>query len=215
WWGVTMALFLPRWLYLGPLPVLARGAGTRGEWAAEPATREGQGRGASGLPSRQRARSRPEGVRVRILSFNLGTVRIDARLLPRLIEQERIDLIAFQEGSTPSPGWAFTRCWVGPDLGSDHLPRWREPCCPARPLGSPPAPRPSPPAPRPSPLECCPVPKPTQIHRSRAVPGRGPPDRLDARETRLHPRAVVGNLWESIFRVHWMTIDSASGSICP
>jgi len=88
WWGVTMALFLPRWLYLGPLPVLARGAGTRGEWAADPATREGQGRGASGLPIRQRARSRPEGVRVRILSFNLGTVRIDARLLPRLIEQD-------------------------------------------------------------------------------------------------------------------------------
>lgn len=38
-----------------------------------------------------------------------------------------------------SPQWAFTRCWVGPDLGSDHLPLLAEVSLPAppRPEGAP------------------------------------------------------------------------------
>jgi hypothetical protein len=30
-----------------------------------------------------------------------------------------------------SPEWVFTRCWVGPDLGSDHLPLIAEVVLPA------------------------------------------------------------------------------------
>ncbi len=108
WWGVTLLLFLPRWLYLGPIPVLALAsarAGRPSDWATQGAIAlvvAGPLMGVS-LPIRQLARSRLEGTRVRILSFNLGTGRIDALLLIRLIEQERIDLIAFQEGTTPDP----------------------------------------------------------------------------------------------------------------
>ena len=108
WWGVMLLLFLPRWLYLGPLVILALASA----WARRPSHWAMQGAialvvagplmGVS-LPIRQLWNPRPQGVRVRILCFNRGLDGLDTDRLTRLLERERIDLISFQEGRTSNP----------------------------------------------------------------------------------------------------------------
>ena len=103
WWGVTVLLFLPRWLFLTPWPVLAIASGV----ARRPRQWLVQGVVAIvvavplmliSLPVRQLWSSSARGFRVRIMTYNQGPYPIDADRLIRMIEEERIDLICFQEG---------------------------------------------------------------------------------------------------------------------
>jgi vancomycin resistance protein VanJ len=103
WWGVTVLLFLPRWLFLVPLPVLALASGVGGRpghWIIQ---------GVVGLvvagplmlismPIHQLWDRPVDGVHVRIMTLNQGLTSLEAGPLIHLIEQERIDLICFQEG---------------------------------------------------------------------------------------------------------------------
>lgn len=103
WWGVAILLFMPRWLFLAPLPFLLLASGWGGRprhWilqavvalvVAGPLMR-------INLPISQ-AWDRPaDGTRVRVLTINRGEHSFDGDRLIRLIEEERIDLVCFQEG---------------------------------------------------------------------------------------------------------------------
>jgi endonuclease/exonuclease/phosphatase (EEP) superfamily protein YafD len=105
WWGVTFLLFLPRWLFLAPLPVLALAsglAGRRRDWLMQAAI----GLVVAGplmvisLPVHQLWGRPVEGTRVRIMTLNRGMDPLDVDRLLRLIEDERIDLVCFQELDT-------------------------------------------------------------------------------------------------------------------
>lgn len=102
WWGVTVLLFLPRWMFLAPLPVLAIASGIGGrprDWLVQTAVAlvvAGPLMLLS-VPVQQLWEPRPDGFRVRIMTLNRGDAKLDLDRLVRLIEQERIDLICFQE----------------------------------------------------------------------------------------------------------------------
>jgi endonuclease/exonuclease/phosphatase (EEP) superfamily protein YafD len=104
WWGVTILLFLPRWLFLAPLPVLALASGLAGRprhWILQAVVAlviAGPLMLIS-LPLHQLWAGPVAGTRVRIMTFNQGPDRLDQGRLIRMIEQERIDLICFQEGN--------------------------------------------------------------------------------------------------------------------
>jgi endonuclease/exonuclease/phosphatase (EEP) superfamily protein YafD len=102
WWGVTVLLFAPRWLFLAPLPVLALASGV----ARRPRHWIVQGAVALvvagplmlvSLPVHQLWDPPVDGFRVRIMTLNRSAAKLDVERLARLIEQERIDLICFQE----------------------------------------------------------------------------------------------------------------------
>ncbi|WP_406695493.1 endonuclease/exonuclease/phosphatase family protein [Singulisphaera sp. Ch08] len=102
WWGVTVLLFVPRWLYLAPVAVLALASGLRrkpSHWIMQ---------GTVGLivagplmgfsfSTAQFWSPRVEGTSFRILTYNLGPGPIDSHRLIQMIERERIDLICLQE----------------------------------------------------------------------------------------------------------------------
>ena len=106
WWGVAVVLFLPRWLFLVPLPVLALASGIArrpGQWLlqgvvalviAGPLM-------ALSLPIHRLWDRRVEGTRVRIMTLNRGMDPLATGRLTGFIERERIDLICFQELSDP------------------------------------------------------------------------------------------------------------------
>jgi endonuclease/exonuclease/phosphatase (EEP) superfamily protein YafD len=102
WWGVTVLLFLPRWLFLAPLPVLALASGfarQRVQWllhGAVAAVVAGPLMGLS-VPIHRLWAPRVEGTCVRIMTLNRGTDPLDIDRLIALIEHERIDAICFQE----------------------------------------------------------------------------------------------------------------------
>jgi endonuclease/exonuclease/phosphatase (EEP) superfamily protein YafD len=107
WWGVAVALFVPRWLYLVPLPFLALASGL----ARRPKQWLLQGvlalviagpLMAVSLPIHQLWDRRVEGTRVRVMTLNRGTNVLDAKRLTEVIEQQEIDLICFQEFGDPN-----------------------------------------------------------------------------------------------------------------
>jgi endonuclease/exonuclease/phosphatase (EEP) superfamily protein YafD len=108
WWGVTILLFLPRWIFLTPLPVLALGSGLAGryrQWIVQSVVTlviAGPLMALS-LPIHQLWDRPPQGLRVRVMTLNRGQYGLDVAELTRLIEREQIDLICFQEGN-PRPG---------------------------------------------------------------------------------------------------------------
>jgi endonuclease/exonuclease/phosphatase family metal-dependent hydrolase len=105
WWGVTVLLFLPRWLFLAPFPflVLASGLGMRPRYwilqAVVALVIAGPLMLAS-LPVHRLWAPPVSGTRVRIMTYNMGASTIDDERLIRMIDQEKIDLICFQEGNT-------------------------------------------------------------------------------------------------------------------
>ena len=106
WWGVAVLLFVPRWIYLGPVAVLAMASGLirrPSPWAGQWAVQGAVALAVAGplmefnIPFGRLAGPRIDGERVRILSFNVGQLPLDGAGLVRMIERERIDLICFQE----------------------------------------------------------------------------------------------------------------------
>ena len=102
WWGVAVLLFLPRWLFLVPLPVLALASGLARrprQWLLQAVVTlviAGPLMALS-LPIHQLWDRRVEGTRVRIMTLNRGTDPLDVGRLIKFIERERIDLLCFQE----------------------------------------------------------------------------------------------------------------------
>ena len=102
WWPATVLLFLPRWLFLAPiglLAVAAGGWGNRGLWATQGAIAlvVAGPLMAGSLPISRFGAGAPVGPRFRIMTFNLGQGAIDSAGITRLIEAEGIDLVCFQE----------------------------------------------------------------------------------------------------------------------
>jgi endonuclease/exonuclease/phosphatase (EEP) superfamily protein YafD len=102
WWGVAVLLFVPRWLFLVPLPVLALTSGV----ARRPRQWIFQGTIAAviagplmvlSLPVHQLWAGAIDGTRLRIMTLNRSMEPLDVERVIRVIEQERIDLICFQE----------------------------------------------------------------------------------------------------------------------
>ncbi len=102
WWLGTAILFMPRWLFLVPLPMLGLAAAWA-RWfrlwlpqAAIALVVLGPLMAVS-LPVWQFWSTEPEGTRLRIMTYNVGTEPIDTIGLIWHIERERLDLICFQE----------------------------------------------------------------------------------------------------------------------
>ena len=104
WWGVAVLLFVPRWLFLAPLPVLALASGLARrprQWLLQGVVAlviAGPLMSVS-LPIHQLWDPRVAGTRVRIMTLNRGMDPIDVDRLIQVIERERIDLICLQEYS--------------------------------------------------------------------------------------------------------------------
>jgi vancomycin resistance protein VanJ len=117
WWPATLALFLPRWVFLLPAPALTLAAfwARRPVLGAAPAATAlvvaGPLMGLSG-PIEWLWAPAPAGPRYRIMTFNRGNAGLDAVGLIRLIDRERIDLICFQEvGQNPVLDRFLARGW--------------------------------------------------------------------------------------------------------
>jgi endonuclease/exonuclease/phosphatase (EEP) superfamily protein YafD len=104
WWAVVALLFVPRWLYMIPIPFLILASGLvrqPSHWAMQGATAlviAGPLMGLS-LPLAQLVTPPSQGTKFRILCYNRGERPLDCDRLIALIEREHVDLICFQEGS--------------------------------------------------------------------------------------------------------------------
>src|SRR5258706_4407804 len=102
WWGVTILLFVPRWLYLGPIAALALASGFHrrpSHWILQGTIGlvvAGPLMGFSFSTARYWS-PRCEGTPFRMLTYNVGPGPLDSHRLIRMIERERIDLICLQE----------------------------------------------------------------------------------------------------------------------
>jgi vancomycin resistance protein VanJ len=119
WWGTTLLLFMPRWLFLFPLPLLALAAAVRRgfrHWVVQGATAlvvAGPLMGLS-IPVARLLELAPAGDRVRVATFNTGSGKVDLQRFDRWIEGEKVDVIGFQEvpaTSGPEPGLLHGRGW--------------------------------------------------------------------------------------------------------
>jgi endonuclease/exonuclease/phosphatase (EEP) superfamily protein YafD len=102
WWGVTVLLFLPRWLFLVPWPVLSLASGVArrpGQWVVQAVVAAVVAGPLMlfSLPIRQLWEPAPSGTRVRVMTLNRGMEPLDVQQVIGLIEDEHIDLICFQE----------------------------------------------------------------------------------------------------------------------
>lgn len=116
WWLPTALLYLPRGLWLAPLPLLAVGArksrGRRGAWGVQALAGLlvlGPYMGFN-LPIGREARAR--GVRFRVLSLNRAAEAVDRHKLAALVEREDVALVLFQEPSYRPDGEFLPRGWV-------------------------------------------------------------------------------------------------------
>lgn len=105
WWPVLVLLFMPRWLFLAPVGLLAALSGFKrcpGHWVPQAATVAvvaGPLMGASAAIPQFWERA-PAGDRVRIATFNLGLEPIRTGDLKRWIGRQKLDVVCFQEGGT-------------------------------------------------------------------------------------------------------------------
>jgi endonuclease/exonuclease/phosphatase family metal-dependent hydrolase len=110
WWGVTLLLFMPRWLFLGPVAALAVASGLwrcRSHWLLQGVT----GLVVAGplmwvsLPVQRLWERPPDGETIRVVTFNLragGPLRFGE--LKRWLDRYRVDVVCFQESSRDDPG---------------------------------------------------------------------------------------------------------------
>lgn len=102
WWGVTILLFVPRWLYLGPVVALAVASGLRrkpSHWILQGTIGLVVAGPLMGFSFSTTRFWNPQvgGTPFRILTYNLSPDPIDSRRLIQMIERERIDFICLQE----------------------------------------------------------------------------------------------------------------------
>jgi endonuclease/exonuclease/phosphatase family metal-dependent hydrolase len=127
-WPIAPLVYMPRWLFLPPLLVLALGAGhsrRRTLWLVH---------GISALviagplmqlsvPIGRLSTRSPQGPRFRIMALNRGQRGIDAARLIRLIEQEQIQLICLQEGGgDPIMREYWRQGWYRTDFVASRFP---------------------------------------------------------------------------------------------
>lgn len=104
WWGVTVLLFLPRWLFLAPVAALAVASGLwRCPWhwalhAAIGLVVAGPLMGLS-LPISQLWKHPPAGDRLRLVSYNLSQYPVRAADFRAWLAREKVDVVCLQEGS--------------------------------------------------------------------------------------------------------------------
>lgn len=101
WWPATALMFLPRWVGLLPLPVLAWWSYRRKRrwpWGVQALTALMiLGPLMGFVVPKQLGQEPVPGFRVRVLTWNVGRGKVDALGLARLIEAEKIDLVCLQE----------------------------------------------------------------------------------------------------------------------
>lgn len=118
WWGVTVLLFMPHWVFLGPIGVLALASALARrprQWLVQAVAAilvAGPLMGLS-LPVQQLWTRPVEGHRFRILTYNACNGDLHAEGLIDLIERQRIDFVSFQEEWAKHPRLAafFARGW--------------------------------------------------------------------------------------------------------
>ncbi|MDB5349967.1 MAG: metal-dependent hydrolase [Planctomycetota bacterium] len=142
WWPATVLMFAPRWIFLFPIPPLILWAGLRRRWrllladGAVLAVVLGPLMGLC-LPVRSLIAGSPEGLKIRVLSLNRGSGQLASKELVRMIGDEKIDVVCFQE-ARPDPvldayfaraGWTrnaggsiFSHLPVIKDYGLSDLP---------------------------------------------------------------------------------------------
>ena len=122
WWGVTVLLFAPRWIFLGPVLLLVVASGLRRCWwhwgvqGAAALVVLGPIMGVS-LPLKQLWEGRAAGERVRIATYNLGIAPIEMGALKAWVDRLSIDILCIQEGGRDdramaefaAAGWSFSR----------------------------------------------------------------------------------------------------------
>lgn len=127
WAPATILLFLPRFVWLAPLPLLAWWTWSRKArwvWLAQAAILLlvlGPIMNLQ-LPVARLFASPPPSDRVRVMTLNQGPGSLDLKAVKSLVEQERIDVLCLQEGPRqgggPDPklldalsrlGWAFSK----------------------------------------------------------------------------------------------------------
>ena len=111
WWGVAVLLFMPRWLFLLPILVLAVASGVRrcfGHWVVQGAVAlvvAGPLMELS-LPIVQVVQRYPQGEQVRVGTANLGLDgTVDVAALRRWVAGKQLDVVCFQEGDRSSPAF--------------------------------------------------------------------------------------------------------------
>lgn len=104
WWGVAVLVFLPRWIFLAPVLVLAVASGFRRcpwHWAVQGATALVVAGPLMGLclPVSQLWTKPPEGgQRVRVVTFNMGEEPLPTAALRDWLARESVDVVCLQEG---------------------------------------------------------------------------------------------------------------------
>ena len=117
WWVVPSVLFLPRWLFLAPVGLLAVGlfrVRTRrfaSLLAFDAFLVVGPLMGFC-LPVGRLWTSDPTGPIVRVMTFNCGGARLDTHRFLRYLERYQIDVVCFQEpGTNPEIDAYFANGW--------------------------------------------------------------------------------------------------------
>jgi endonuclease/exonuclease/phosphatase (EEP) superfamily protein YafD len=122
WWGVTVVLFTPRWLFLVPVFGLAAASGLMkcfGQWVLHGAIAlvvAGPLMGFN-LPVQRLLNPAAGGEHVRIATYNMGMDPIRAGAFAAWAERHQVDVICFQEGVRDDPrlveflarGWNVNR----------------------------------------------------------------------------------------------------------
>lgn len=118
WWGVSVVLFLPRWLFVCPIVVLGLAsalAKRRSHWIFQAAIGlvvVGPLMGFS-LPIQRLWTRAVPGDRFRIVTYNVAHGLRDAEAFTRLLDREHVDFVAFQEvdESNPALDAYFSKGW--------------------------------------------------------------------------------------------------------
>jgi vancomycin resistance protein VanJ len=123
WWVVDVLLLMPRWLFLGPIALLAIASGVRGsrsQWALHAATAlvvAGPLMNCS-LPIAHLWTQPPQGVeRVRVVTYNLAAAPLTKGEFRDWLDREGVDVVCFQEVKSIQKevrdglrgGWHFSR----------------------------------------------------------------------------------------------------------
>ncbi len=123
WWVVDVLLLMPRWIFLGPVALLAAASGWRrcfGHWALQAAIAlvvAGPLMNFSAPLSQLWTRPPADRERLRVVTFNTAAIPFRDSAFRDWLDRERIDVVCFQEVRETQPkvraafgaGWHFSR----------------------------------------------------------------------------------------------------------